>query len=86
MVCFLVGADYHSVPHNITFPAGVTDKLINLSLQDDNIFEFTENFSIIISINSIPLNISVNRNIAIVDIRDDDRKCTNVTNSICNNQ
>jgi len=75
---FSADTDYHSVPHNITFPAGVTNRLINATLQNDNIFEFPENFSILISINPTPLDISVNRNTALVNISDDDRKCTNI--------
>ena len=80
---FSADTDYHSVPHNITFPAGVTDRLINATLQNDNIFEFTENFSIIISINPTPLDISINRNTALVNISDDDRKWTNVLIIVC---
>lgn len=75
-----VGADYHSVPHNIMFPAGVISRPINITLQDDNIFEFTETFSITLSINPTPLDISIDRDTALVNISDDDRKCLNAIN------
>ena len=41
--------DYTSGPYSVTFPAGVTSVLFNISINDDNIFEENENFTLTIN-------------------------------------
>ena len=45
--------DYDSGPYIVTFPAGVTTTTFNVSINDDNILEYNENFTL--TINSCPL-------------------------------
>ena len=74
-LCFIGGADYNSVPQNIIIPAGDTSGVLNVTLRDDNIFEFTETFSIFVHVDAASLKISINDGIVVVIIQDDDRKC-----------
>ena len=41
--------DYTSGPYSVTFPAGVMNVPFNISINDDNIFEENENFTLTIN-------------------------------------
>ena len=65
--------DYTSGPYSVTFPAGVTSVPFNISINDDNIFEDNENFSLTINA-SLPTGVMVgNHGQAAVTIVDNDR-------------
>ena len=66
-------ADYHSGPHNITFPVGEARVQLNVTIVNDNILENNETFNLTINSSSLPNNVKVgNPGQAIVIIRDDD--------------
>ena len=66
--------DYTSGPYSVTFPAGVTSTPFNISMNDDNIFEENENFTLTIN-SSLPTGVMVgNSGQATVIIVDNDRK------------
>ena len=66
--------DYTSGPYSVTFPAGVTSVPFNISINDDNIFEENENFTLTIN-SSLPTGVMVgNPGQATVTIVDNDRK------------
>ena len=48
------GVDYDSGPYTITFFAGQSTTLFEISINDDNIFEASETFSITIDQSSLP--------------------------------
>ena len=57
------------------FHAGTTGAAINIMINDDNIFENNENFTLTINLSSLPSYITViNPSEVIVTILDDDRK------------
>ena len=52
ILCFIIqggGVDYNSGPYNITFPIGSTIASFDITIIDDNVFEFDEMFSISIT-------------------------------------
>ena len=55
----LTGVDYDSGPFDITFPAGETLAVFNISINDDDIVEGNENFNISIDPFSPPNGVSV---------------------------
>ena len=66
--------DYTSGPYSVTFPAGVMGAPFNISVNDDNIFEENENFTLTIN-SSLPTGVMVgNPGQATVTIVDNDRK------------
>ena len=69
--------DFTFTPRNITFPVGETEYIIDVEINDDNIFELgNETFNLYLSSvqSSESLNITIPENITIVVILDDDRK------------
>ena len=66
--------DYHSVQSSISFPAFTIEGMFNISLQDNNILEFSENFSISIRLEIPSLRVNIPNDTAVVVIQDDDRK------------
>lgn len=66
--------DYKFRIHNITFRAGITRVAFSVPVNDDNIFEGNENFTLVINQSSLPKNVTVvERNkIATVTIVDND--------------
>jgi len=48
------GVDYDSGPYNVTFPTGVTTVPFNVSINNDNIYEGDENFTVTIDSSSLP--------------------------------
>ena len=69
--------DFTFSPRNITFPAGETEYIIDVEINDDNIFELgNETFSLYLRFIQSPesLNITVTDDITTVVILDDDHK------------
>ena len=50
--------DYTSGPYSITFPTGVISVSFSISINDDNIFEENENFTLTIN-SSLPTGVMV---------------------------
>ena len=46
--------DYGSGPYTVTFPAGVTRVPFDISINDDEIFELSEIFRLVIDSSSLP--------------------------------
>ena len=66
--------DYTSGPYSVTFPAGVMSVPFSISINDDNIFEENENFTLTID-SSLPTGVMVgNPGQATVTIIDNDCK------------
>ena len=66
--------DYTSGPYSVTFPAGVMSVPFSISINDDNIFEENENFTLTIN-SSLPTGVMVgNPGQATVIIVDNDCK------------
>ena len=68
------GLDYNSVQSSILFPAFTTEGIFNITLQDDNIFEFRENFSISIRLETPSARLGIPNDTAVIEIQDDDCK------------
>ena len=67
--------DYTMGLYNVTFPANVTTRLLDILLCDDDVFESNESFSISVLSNSLPDNVmDGNLNQATIVIVDDDCK------------
>ena len=74
--------DYAMGLYNVTFPANVTTRLLDISVCDDEVFEPEESFSISIVSNSLPDNVmDGNLNQATITIVDDDCKFS-ITNKL----
>jgi len=71
------GVDYVSGPYNVTIPAGMTRASFNVSIINDSIFEFDENFTLTIISTSHPSNVTMTDPAqTTVTIVDDDGKNT----------
>ena len=72
------GVDYDSGPFDITFPAGETLAIFNVSIIDDNIMEGNENFTLSINSSSLPNGVAIgdpgHTTVIIIDDDDDDSK------------
>ena len=69
------GIDYHSGPYNVTFPAGVTFAIFNVSINDDDIIGGNENFTLSVDPSSLPNGVTVgNPGRTIVIVVNDDCK------------
>ena len=67
------GVDYDSGPFDITFPAGETLAVFNVTINDDNIVEGNEKFTLSIDPSSLPSGVTViNPNQTAVNIIDND--------------
>ena len=67
--------DYDSGPYTVTFSAGETRALFNISINNDNIFEMNENFALTINGSSLPTGVTVSTpNETIVTIVDNEGK------------
>lgn len=70
------GIDYDSGPHNVTFPAGVTNVTFNVMINNDNILEENEIFTLSVTAVSLPSKVTnITSAQATVTIMDDDSKC-----------
>ena len=68
--------DYEPMPYSILFPAGIKVNGFKIEIIDDNIFEDTESFSVVIDSSSLPSGVGVAYpSEASVLILDDDSKC-----------
>ena len=66
--------DYTSGPYSVIFPAGVTSVPFSISINDDNIFEVNENFTLTIN-SSLPTGVTVgNPGQVRATVMDNDRK------------
>ena len=75
--------DYTMGLYNVTFPANVTTRLLDIPVCDDEVFEPEESFSISVVSNSLPDNVmDGNLNQATIVIVDDDCKFLNSTDII----
>ena len=83
--CGVIGGDdYVSGPYNVTFPAGVTEVSLNVTIINDVLLEYNETFQLSININSssLPNRVTVdNHNEVTVTIVDNDSKL--IINLIC---
>ena len=52
------GVDYDSGPYTVIFTAGVTSTSIDVSINDDNIFEANETFSLTIDLSLLPSTVT----------------------------
>ena len=69
------GVDYNSGPYIVAFPAGVTTKIFEVLINDDDIIEGNEDFMLTINSSSLPRNVTVgNPGEATVTIRDNGRR------------
>ena len=50
--------DYTSGPYTVTFPAGQTTATFNISINDDDVGEGYENFTLTINETSLPTNVT----------------------------
>ena len=67
------GVDYSSGPYNITISAGITRMTFNVSINNDNMLEDNEEFSLIINDASLPSCVITNSSgSTTVIIRNDD--------------
>ena len=69
------GVDYDSGPYTVTFTAGVTSVPFDVPINDDNILENTENFTVTIVMGALPTGVTRgDPGSATVNIMDNDRK------------
>ena len=69
------GSDYYPGPYNVTFPAGVTRVILNISITDDDAVEGNENFTLSVDTNALPSGvISISPYKVTAIIMDDDCK------------
>ena len=65
--------DYDSGPFNATFDAGETLAIVNILINDDNVVEYDENFTIFIDPSALPIDVTTaNPSTTTVTIFDDD--------------
>ena len=65
------GVDYDSGPFDITFPAGETLAVFNVSINDDDIVEGNENFTLSINTSSLPDTVANPVQITVTIVDDD---------------
>ena len=69
------GVDYASGPYTVIIPAGERNASLNISINDDNIFEHDESFVLTINVSSLPSDVYIgDHNETIVTIMDNDGK------------
>ena len=75
MLVNLEGADYKSGPYSVTFTAGQTIAVLNISITSDSILENDENFILTINSSSLPNGVSIELGQTTVTILDKDGEC-----------
>lgn len=75
LITSLGGMDYQPVQSRVSFPAFTTEGIFNITLQDDNIFEFNETFNVSMRLETPSVRVNIPNDTAVVTIEDDDRKC-----------
>ena len=69
------GVDYDSGPYTVTFPAGVTSVPFDIGINNDNIYEGNDDFTLSIIHNTLPDGVTRGDPFSTtVTIVDDDRK------------
>ena len=68
-------SDYPPGPYSVTFPAGSTTAAVNITIESDNVFEGTENFTATIS--------TANTGFPSVTAGDDDVATVNIQEDAC---
>jgi len=70
------GVDYDSGPYTVTFPAGVISVPFDVTINNDNIMESSEDFNLTIVQRTLPTGVkrSNHRSSSTVTIHDNDRK------------
>ena len=69
------GEDYDFEPHIVEFSAGMTRIPLNVSINDDDIFERNDTFSLVVNASSLPKDVTVGDGGQVtVTIVDDDCK------------
>ena len=67
--------DYASGPYTVIIPAGERNASLNISINDDNIFEHDESFALTINVSSLPSDVFFGDHTKIiVTIMDNDGK------------
>ena len=67
--------DYTAGPYTVTFPAGSTSASVIVPLNDDDLVERDENFTLSIDLSSLPSGITIGiSNQTLVTINDNDCK------------
>ena len=67
--------DYTSGPYTVTIPAGQTNATFDIPINNDDILEDIENFTLTINSSSLPTGVTPgDPDVATVTITDDDRK------------
>ena len=78
------GIDYDSGLYTVTIPAGQTSSIFSVTLNDDNILEVNENFSLLINEHSLPPRVILgNPDQATVTIDDNDGKLYDYLIPVC---
>ena len=68
-------SDYQPGPYSVTFPVGTTTAALNITIESDNVFEGTENFTATIS--------TTNTGFPSVTAGDDDTATINIHEDAC---
>ena len=67
--------DYTSGPYNVTFTAGMTIVSLSIPINDDDIFEESETFRLMIDSTSLPNDVTLGRfRSVVISITDNDGK------------
>ncbi|XP_065892782.1 extracellular matrix organizing protein FRAS1-like [Dysidea avara] len=77
------GVDYDSGPYTVTFTAGQTSASFNVPINDDNIFEANETFSLTIDPSSLPNRVTLSSSATLTaTISDDDSPTVSFSTAI----
>jgi len=71
----LIGSDYVSGPYNVTFPAGTTRAVLDISVINDNILERNESFSLMVNSAVLPSDVASVDQTTITIIDNDSKLC-----------
>ena len=70
------GVDYNSGPYNVQFDVGVTNSSFIVMINDDNVLETHEIFTLSVDLTSLPSGVTFDLNPARVIIMANDGECT----------
>ena len=70
------GVDYNSGPYMVRFDAGVTNSSFIAIINDDNVLETREIFTLSVDLTSLPSGVTFDLNPTGVIIMDNDGECT----------
>ena len=81
------GVDYNSGPYNVTIPAGQISVPFNVPINDDNVFEESEEFLLTIDQSSSLNGVIIGSpNVTVVTIQDNDGESVNFVQYVCQTQ